>query len=366
MMKIKDLINKYQANCDRITAIADLCEKENRERNEAENKEYEALVRENQMYQMRINAVNAKVENRDANSEAMSTIRDNVANGKQTQIQFRDMTKVADATAGGLVPLNIQEIVDPLQEGLILDKVGIPFMTGLAGDYVWPVYEAVDATIQGEGVELTDTKITLSKLTANPDRLGLAIPVTYEALNQTNGLLETIVKRVMPQALVRTINKVLFSPTKVNGATNLQGPFVSLAATATELSAPPTFKELNAMKAKVLAKGVDGAGLCWVMTEANKATLEGTPINEKGVYIPMIQNDMLCGLPVYCTSAITDTYIGLGDWQYQPMGLFGDIRFIVDPYSKARSNAVDFVINANYGTTTLRSEAFALGKIKAA
>lgn len=363
MMKIKDLINKYQANCDRITAIADVCEKEQRERNEAENKEYETLVRENQMYQMRMSTLNTKVEQRDLVKDAMNAIRENVANGKQTQMQFRDMTKVADAAAGGLVPLNIQDMVDPLQEGLILDKVGIPFMTGLAGDYVWPVYDAVDATIQGEGVELADSKINLSKLTANPDRLGLAIPVTYEALTQTNGLLETIVKRVMPQALVRTINKVLFSPTKVNGATNLQGPYVDMAASATALSATPTFKELNAMKASVLAKGVDGAGLCWVMTEANKATLEGTPINEKGVYVPMIQNGLLCGVPVYCTSAITDTYIGLGDWQYQPMGLFGDIRFTVDPYSKARSNAVDFVINANYGTTTLRKEAFALGKI---
>ena len=55
--------------------------------------------------------------------------------------------------------------------------------------------------------------------------------------------------------------------------------------------------------------------------------------------------------------------IGLGDWRYQPMGLFGDISFIIDPYSQARKDAVDFVLNANYGTTTLRKEAFALAKV---
>lgn len=45
------------------------------------------------------------------------------------------------------------------------------------------------------------------------------------------------------------------------------------------------------------------------------------------------------------------------------MGLFGDIRFIVDPYSKARKDAVDFVLNADYATITVRPEAFALGKV---
>ena len=81
----------------------------------------------------------------------------------------------------------------------------------------------------------------------------------------------------------------------------------------------------------------------------------------------MIQNGMLCGLPVYTSNEIRDTdgteFIGLGDWRYQPMGLFGDIRFIVDPYSKARKDAVDFVLNADYATITVRPEAFALGKV---
>ena len=97
-----------------------------------------------------------------------------------------------------------------------------------------------------------------------------------------------------------------------------------------------------------------------------EAILEGTPVNEKGIFVPMVQNHMLCGLPVYTTHVMRTKdaeYIGLGDWRYQPMGLFGALRFIVDPYSKARKDCVDFVLNADYGTVTLRPEAFALGKI---
>ena len=48
-LQVRDLIDKFQQNCDRITAIADACEKEQRERNEAENAEFEAITRENQI-----------------------------------------------------------------------------------------------------------------------------------------------------------------------------------------------------------------------------------------------------------------------------------------------------------------------------
>ena len=48
------------------------------------------------------------------------------------------------------------------------------------------------------------------------------------------------------------------------------------------------------------------------------------------------------------------------------MGLFGTMRFIVDPYSQARKDSVDFVLNTDYGTKTLRNEAFMLGKVVSA
>ena len=360
---VRELVNKYQANCDRITEIADACEKEQRERNEAENAEFEALTRENQILQMKMQAAAAEHlrENPNAIEEATRMIRENSA------LLVRDMMMVADVNSGGIVPLNIQEIMRPLQEGFILDKVGLPMPTGLAGDYVWPLYENVDAELAGEGVELTDKKINLNKLRATPERVGIAIPVTNQSLNQSQGILEMIVREIMPLALRRPLNKVICSTNKLNVSTKLTGPFVALKTKATTLSAVPTFKELNGMKAKMFETGIEGSNACWVMTKSMAAILEGTPVNEKGIYVPMIQNGMLCGLPVYTSNEIRDTdgteFIGLGDWRYQPMGLFGDIRFIVDPYSKARKDAVDFVLNADYATITVRPEAFALGKV---
>lgn len=415
-ISVRELVNKYQTNCDRIGQIADLCEKEQRERTDAETKEYEALMRDNQLLQMKMSAATAEHlrEHPDAAQDAIKIIRDNANGGRKTEILFvRDLMMVSDIQSGAIVPLNIQDILKPLQEGFILDKVGLPMPTGLAGDFVWPMYEMVEASIAGEGVALTDTKIPFSKMTAAPERVGIAIPVSNQTLNQSQGVLETIVREIMPLSIRLLLNKILFSTTKVNGATNLVGPFVSKVATAVELSAIPTHKELNSdMKAAVLETGIDGEHLCWIMTKSMQAILEGVPVNKDGIFVPMVQNGIMCGLPVYTTNAIRQTsvgyqkyngtkwvdhtladgdtvkdtvvagklpasattgdiygvisyteYIGLGDWRYQPMGLFGSIRFIVDPYSQARKDCVDFVLNADYGTKTLRPEAFLLGKV---
>lgn len=420
-LNVRELVNKYQANCDRIGEIAETCEKEQRERTEVEDKEFAALTRENQLLQMKMQVATAEHlrENPNAAADAVKVIRENASRGQKSEIIFvRDLMMVSDITSGAIIPLNVQEIIKPLTEGFILDKVGLPMPTGLSGDFVWPMYEMVEAQIAGEGVALSDTKIPFSKMTAAPERVGIAIPVTNQSLNQSDGVLEMIVREIMPRAIRLLLNKVLFSTSKVNGATNLVGPFVGKVATAVALSAVPTFTELNVnMKAKLLETGIDGEHLCWIMTKSLAATLEGTPINEKGIFMPMLQNGMLCGLPVYTTNAIrnvaktykmwggtawadytlaaNDTikgqvskaselpttgntsgdiyaiasiteYIGLGDWRYQPMGLFGTIRFIVDPYSQARKDSVDFVLNTDYGTKTLRNEAFMLGKVTTA
>lgn len=365
---VRAIVDQYQANCARINQMADLCEAEQRTRTEQENAEYEALTRENAVLQMRMQAAAARhmAQNPNALADANRLLRDNMQAGRQTQIMLtRDLVMVGDGTSGGIIPLNIQDILDPLTEGLILDKVGLPMPTGLAGDYVWPTYEAVEATIAGEGVELTDTKINMSKLTAQPQRVGVAIPVTRQTIIQTQGIIETIVKRLMPQAVAMLLNKVLFSTTKATDATSLVGPFVGKAAEATAMSATPTFADFVKLKAAVLASGVDGTNLCWVMTQAQKAIAEATP-KDAGSGIMVCEQDHIAGIPVFCTHYIGDGYIGLGDWRYQPMGLFGDISFIVDPYSQARKDAVDFVLNCNYGTTTLRPEAFALGKVAVA
>ena len=445
-INVRELVQKYQANCERITEIADACEKEQRERNEAETKEFEALTRENQLLGMRMQAATADYlrENPDATAQAEKLIRENLNKNQKTELllvregEFAGMM-VSDATSGGIIPLRVQDFLEPLVEGMILGKLGLPMPTGLSGSFVWPIYDLAEATVAGEGVALSDSKLTLDNLTATPERIGLAIPVTNQAINQSAGLIDGLVKKSMPESVARLLNKIIVGLAPVNGATNLIGPFAHIKRKADKTAAgqtvpdedkryadmisvheTPTFEDLNAlMKAKVLETGINGDHLCWVMTKSMKAILEGRPINESGVFVPMVQDDKLCGLPIFtanflrngvvsykkstyadstCTWASCDAvdepdyvvtcgpndeaavlaalnctasnkvvkittvteYIGIGDFGYQPTGLFGVLRFVVDPYTQARRDAIDFVLNSDYATKTLRPEAFML------
>ncbi|MBQ2236388.1 MAG: phage major capsid protein, partial [Muribaculaceae bacterium] len=196
---VREMIDRYKVNCDRMNEIAEQCERENRVRNESEDNEFNALVRENQLLQMKMQSAAAEHlrANPNAAADALRLVRENASHGRKTEIVFcRDIMTVSDVRSGELVPLAVQEILKPLQEGFILDLVGLPFSTGLSGDFVWPMYEAVTATVQAEAAALSDTEISFSKLTASPERIGIAIPVSNQSLNQTDGVLETVVRDI--------------------------------------------------------------------------------------------------------------------------------------------------------------------------
>ena len=102
-LNVRELVNKYQANCDRIGEIAETCEKEQRERTEAEDKEFVALTRENQLLQMKMQVATAEHlrENPNAAADAVKVIRENASRGQKSEIIFvRDLMMVSDITSG--------------------------------------------------------------------------------------------------------------------------------------------------------------------------------------------------------------------------------------------------------------------------
>ena len=346
---------------NRAAELAATCERENRDLTEAEQGEARSLEARIDTLNLRIAAAEHQPDTRSQHRDITAEVRSNVAQGAQSTFRFyRDLNMVNDAASGGIIPLRLGDIIEPLEEGLIIHQLGLPMPTGLSGDYVWPMYEAAEASILDEGVAIADSKLSWDKITTNPQRLGIAYPITRESINQTDGIVEAVVRSVIPKAITQLINRILLSPEKVGVKNNLVGPFVN--CDRYELPADPTFKDFNLMKAQVLATGVDGANLCFIMTKSRMALLEAKP-KDPGSGIMTIENGKLCGIPVFTSQYIGEDNVGLGDWRYQPMGLYGEVAFTIDPYSLSRKNAVDFNLNVNYGTVTLRPEAFLLGQI---
>lgn len=356
----------------RLRAIAEAMKTEERDLSDEEKGEISALEREKTylMMQMSTEMPEAREAKKMTPSQLYRATMNAIAGaGRAVEFQVREeattpttleVAKVMmtdDLKDGALFPVTIEDIVMPLTEELIYNKIGIKMPTGCRGGYEWPVVEAVEAQIAGENEELDDQKINLDKVATVTQRIGVSVSATRESLFNSSGKLERIIRELLPAAIAEKMNKIIISPTKVNNNCAITGPFVGKTATNVALN----FKALNKEKAKLLAKGVKSQYMAWVMTEAMKAELEATP-KDAGSGIMCIENDRLCGLPVFCHSAIGEGNIGLGDFRYQVAGQFGDFYFIVDPYTGAGSNKVKFTLNVDFGTATVRPEVYTLLK----
>lgn len=356
----------------RLRAIAEAMKTEERDLTDTEKGEIAQLEREKTYLLMQMSATmpeSAEPKPLSRMQAYRAAMRAIAAAGRAIELQVReegtdptspDVAKLMmtdDLKAGALFPITIQDVIMPLTEDLIYNKIGIQMPAGCRGGYEWPVVEAVEAQIAGEAEELDDQKINLDKVPTVTQRIGVSVSATRESLFNSDGKLERIIRELLPRAIAEKMNKIILSPEKVNANCAITGPFVGKTAKTVALN----FKALNKEKAALLSKGVKSQYMAWVMTESMKAELEATP-KDAGSGIMCIENDRLCGLPVFCHSAIGEGNIGLGDFRYQVAGQFGDFYFIVDPYTGAASNKVKFTLNVDFGTATVRPEVYTLLK----
>lgn len=378
------LIAKREAVNIRMNEIADKAKAEKRELTSEENVEFQQLQAEfgkhTREIQMNFDIVNAQKSAEKVEKSKNQMLREalqgivNSSGGKKEFALSREYTGMdtSDITAGGMIPLTIKDILPPLEMGLIFDKVGIPVQTGVSGNLQWPVLGSVEATIKGETVELTDESLDLSKINAKHVRLGITIPVSNQAINDSYTDLVSLIQGQLKAGLSRTLNRVTFS--HENFTSDLHGPFAGAKAKGTFADATPTYKELLGMKGALAGTGVEMNGFCYVMSEAMKATLEATPI-DAGSGRMVIENGSINGYPVFTTEYINYgsdkakanvEYIAAGCFGYLAANQHGEVRLIVDPYTRAKDDVVQITLNADWSLTTLRAEAFALYAGKAA
>ena len=376
--KMREALERIDVIKGRLNEMAENLEsdKQREDFTDAEKAEKVELMREMAILQAKVlaNTKTLEVNSREDFAEVNRQMRECIARGERFEVKIsRAVSANFNGNASGYAnppastnpgPLTTHDIVEPLYNKIILSAIGAPLLTGLKGNHQWPVVEAFNATINDEGAALGDTQIPLSKLIAKPERIGIAVPITREALTETDDLIATIAREYMPTAIAALMNKIMFSKTKVTGATNLYGPFLTAnLAAANKLTythgGTPTLADLLALKGVVLKSNVRPEGMCFVMSETMKAMLEATPKWQGAAEAIVDNNGRINGIPVFTTGDVDDKTVDFGCFKYAPQGLFGEMSFIVDPYSLARKNAVDFVLNVDYAITVLRQCAFA-------
>lgn len=349
----------------RLRELAAASQRENRDMTEAETAEVRELSRRDDMLRIELRAAEAAIDRpaerpfvgmmayvRERNTKVAFELREA---GAETTTPTPDTMRTADVTAGGMVPLTIGDVIEPIHHELIWDKIGIQLPTGLAGSMHWPVVgSSIKAEFAGESVELTRQRIDLSKVDITQQRMGLTIGLSWESAFNSENRIRNVITNQIPQAVAEALNAMICSTT-TDANSRLQGPFVKAPA-FTWTAAKSAFFNFNKAKASLLSKGYSTSGLVWVMSEGKKAELEATP-KDAGSGIMLVENDRLCGLPIFCGENMGDT-IGLGDFRYQVIGQYGTPRLTIDPTTGATKDEVYYTLNTYYGTATLRQDAF--------
>lgn len=358
-----------------MNEIADKVAAEKREMTQEENIKYQQLQSDfnkvGREIMMNVDIVNMKNSQpkteKTANQLMREALREAKREGKAEFALKREITTTS-IDAGGLIPLTIKDILPPLEMGLIFDKIGIPIQTGVTGNLQWPVMGDGEAEILGETEELSDSTVDFSKINAVKTRVGVSFTVTNQAINDSDVDLVALIQQEARQRIRRVLNRVMFSHQNFTG--NFHGPFAGAKAQGTFAGAVPTYRELLEMKGKVAETGVEMEGFCYVMSETMKATLEATPI-DAGSGRMVIENGTIAGYPVFTTAYINYgsdkskadvQYVAAGVYTYLAVNQYGELRMVVDPYTKAKKDEVVITLNSDWSMTTLRSEAFALYK----
>ena len=275
--------------------------------------------------------------------------------GMENAINLRASSLIDKADAQPLVELTIGDIIGPLEKGMIMDKVGCHIQTGLTDDWAYPVVEAVEATVAGETVAISDSDIEISAVKPTPQRVAVTVPVTRTALAMTNDRLYEIVTTSLQKAIQRTLNNWMFSRTAI--ASGVNGLFVNPTTVKTYTTAP-TYADVCGLVGDVDSTGiVPSATAAFVMNNAMRATLKSTPRVAGGERM-IIENDMIDGVPVFVTEYASANTIEYGYFSYALVGQFGDSTLIVDPYTLAKKNQVQFTLNSFWDIKPARTQAF--------
>ena len=276
---------------------------------------------------------------------------------------------VTDTTSiAPTVPITVAELMMPLDNGIVFDKLGLKIQTGLKGEFNYPSVTGVEATFEGENVEVSDQSITMDKLTGNPRRISMSVPVSNTAIDESNINLQALVVALFNAGMANLLNKWMLSKTVLTKTvTAPKGPFVDAVATpAVSVAKGGTVSWANiiALEVAVQKKHLPvTASSAFVCSTSMLAELRTTPKTNnvagyiaepvgKGVY-------EIDGYPVFVSEDVDDNTIEFGVFEYDLLGQFGTVRMIIDPYTDAKKNITRFVFNTRWDNVVLRQEAFA-------
>jgi len=373
----QELIDKIALLKEELRELIDNAEVEKRSLNDDEKSLFETKEQQIKDLQKEIEDTNQRsvdnnVEKNTDKNNMKRNFRENIALAMQAIANNRSIEDL-DNVAGNVISLRANEttstevdairseyateLLEPLQDALIVDKLGIKVITtGKA--VVMPSVSSVEASIEGETTELVGQKLEFAKTKVTPFRVGLSLPFSNTAIKEADINLVNYAINLAGKSEAQLINKVMFANAEVSGQ---KGAFVDAYAAETGNTAI-SYKNIVKLAAKVKKANVifDNTA-AYVVSPDVEAELKTTPI-DAGSGRMILENGTMNGFPVLVSNAV-EGYIGFGVFSNFLIQKVGAPDMVVDNLSRSKENITEVNFNGNIALQTIRKEAFAVMKI---
>lgn len=362
----KELLDKIAELKEQMRSMLELAETEKRDLTDDEKASFDALNSRKHMLIRKLETLkdgNDPTEPIDVRAVFAENITKAVESGVRTSVNVRATSPIDSTDVVDTIPIIYKDVLEALEPALVLDKLGVKMQTNVQGEPLYPTVAGVEATIEGENVEVADSTLEFGKIKASPKRLALSVPVSRRAFNQSNLALYDIVVKALGKGIAKTLNKWFLQTTATALAGTTTAPFKKLAEDVT-FATPnkPTYAEIVALETAVMDANVDATGVGGYIVSPNMAGhLKSTPVDPSSNGKMILENGEMNGYPVLVTNLVPQGHVFFGFYDYAVLAEFGRSEIIVDPYTGAKKNLVNFVVNGDFDQIVLRPEAFVLG-----
>ena len=353
---------------DRFTELNDNAFKENRDFTPEEQREWNQLTREKQANIAALQDIATSHElanmreHEDKNANLREILRS--AGGNQREITLFPATQGAtnNITASGAINLTIHEMIPTLHEGLDLPKT-LRVITGVTGNEIWPVnVDDVEMEEVGEVEALSDQVVNFASITPVQKRVGLKVPVSNMAIDNSAFDLMAFVQAKFTLALRKYLAKKIYSQANWSGN---KGPFSQLSPKGTITIGGGAYKSILKAVAEFSDKGFYEGNVVLIMDRATEAELKATPKIEGAAGGFVIENGLCAGFPYVLTHYINTTLsdgklvptakksIGIGYFEWFALQQHGEVKMIIDPVTLADKGVTRLILNTAWSMTDI-------------
>jgi HK97 family phage major capsid protein len=293
----------------------------------------------------------------------------------QKVLQHKVVTRtVLGAASSPVVPTTIGNFIDAVWAKTVLVPMGAQTLSGLTGNIDLPYFSTKPAVKwDAENDTASDAGAALNKVSLTPKRITNYVPLSKLLLIQESAAIEQKVWDALIMATAVHLQRAAIHGGSDAPTGLLATSGIGNVAGGTDGAAPTLLHILQLIK-EVAIDDADFGALAFLTSPKIRYKLMVTAIESghpERVW-NILQPDMLVGYKAGVTTLISDTLtkgnqslssaIIFGNWNKMILAQFGALDLTVDPYTSAKDNQVDLILNAFYDVGIEHPASFAAMK----